>query len=196
MVGGTKMSFFDDIFDEKIDDTHMDLVNKKFFKENTLFFDENVRQEGIGTLCKQILSIARDNNKPITIYLNTDGGDVYEFFRLYDVIQSISNKVHIIGQARLFSAGAWIVACAATGNRFCYPNSSFMLHQVSSVAIGKLTDIQNDFEETKRLQDNLISLLKKHTKLSDKDFEQLMHKDFYFDAKTAKKLGVVDKILK
>lgn len=186
---------WDLIFETDDEDSINDKVEKTFLRENRIFYDTDVSQTSIGNLCKKILAISKRNYKDIYLHINSDGGDVYEFLRLYDTIHSIPNKVHIIGEGRLFSAGALIVACCATGKRYCHKHSSFMLHEISSGAIGKLHEMRNNIDEANRLQTILISLLKKKTKLKNIDYERLTHKDYYFDTKTAKKLGIVDKVL-
>lgn len=186
--------WFDSLFAKDSDDL-MDILRKKEFKDRVVSLNEGVDSDSIGDLITKLRILDDVEVKDIILRVNSNGGEVYEFLRLYDCIQKLQSKVHIINEGKAFSAGSWIVGCAATGKRYANANSTFMLHQVSSWAMGKCDELINEVEEVKRLQDILKGMLKKHTKMKKKHFQYLKEKDWYFDAKEAKKVGIIDVIL-
>lgn len=170
-------------------------INRSFHNLQVIFFSEDVDQESVAKLMKKIIYYATQGNKDIFIYIDSNGGSVYDILGLYDLCHSIKNKIHIFVQSRAFSAGAFIAACCATGERRCGKNSSFMIHEVSSMAWGKLSDLTIDTKETKRLNDRLIKLLVKHTNLSKEEVKTMTKKDTYFTSKDALKWGFVDQVI-
>lgn len=73
-----------------------------------------------------------------------------------------------------------------------------MYHQVSSGAWGKLKDMQEDIEETKRLQQMIEQMTIKKTNISLETLKDNFEKkrDWYMDAETALRNGCIDSIIK
>lgn len=193
------MSDFDDIFDSllngKEDSDAEEVIDKVLLAKNTIFLEGDVDEETINIVIRRLLFLSTKNKKPITLRLCTDGGSCYDSVRLYDAIRQIKNPVNVVASGRVFSAGVFILAACATGIRSATKNTSFMSHEVSSGSYGKFSDLKIDLAETERIQKLMNQLIAKHTKMTLTDVEKLDSKDNYFDAKKAKKLGIIDKIL-
>jgi len=174
-----------------------DLENKveiSLFKKRELRLSEDVDDETITRIIKYARVLDKHNKKPITLYLNTNGGCAYNILRLYDSFSRLKSPIHTIVEGKAFSAGAFIAGIIGN-KRSAYKNSSFMMHEVSSASYGKLSDAEVEVGETKRLQGIIFALLKQKTKMTPKDFYKFKNQDWYFDAKTAKKIGLIDEIL-
>lgn len=169
-----------------------DLVEKKLYDFNVVLFNDDVGQEEVGALIQRMRWISMNNSSDIHLYITTNGGCVYSFLKLYDFIRTIKNKVHVHSEGHVFSAGAFIASCCATGNRTATKNTTFMIHQISSWAIGKTDELKDDAEETDRLQKLIYRLLIKHTNLTKELLIEIGRKDYYFTANKAKTLGFVD----
>jgi ATP-dependent Clp protease protease subunit len=192
----TEFVSLDDIFKNMKEDTDVeDIIDKNHLQDRTIFLEGDIDEETINIVIRRLLFLSKHSKKDITIRLCTDGGDCYESVRLYDAIRGIKNKVHIIASGRVFSAGVFILATCCTGVRTTTKNTSFMSHEVSSWSDGKLSDMKIGLKEIERIQNVMNSLMAKHTNLTVKDVEALDVKDNYFDAKKAKKLGIVDRIV-
>jgi ATP-dependent Clp protease protease subunit len=81
--------------------------------------------------------------------------------------------------------------------RFAYKHATPLYHQVSSGSSGKVKDMEEKLEESKRLQGLLEKLTLEKTKISAKKLERVYKtkKDWYMTAKEALKLGVIDEIV-
>jgi len=173
----------------------VEIIDKSLLKKNTIFLEGDVDEDSINDVIRRLLYISQNNKKPITIRLCTDGGDCYESIRLYDAVRRIKNKVNIVACGRVFSAGVFILACCATGTRAATRYTSFMTHEVSGWSIGKFSDMKVNLKETERVQKVMNSLIAKHSKLSLKEVKAMDVKDNYFDARLAKKIGIIDKVI-
>lgn len=172
---------------------------------------DQVDQKSINALAKDIIDINEDdayiaklaevnnmtyNPKPIKMYIDSFGGSVYQCMGLIGVISKSQVPVHTIVTGAAMSA-AFIIAISGH-KRFCYNTSTYMYHQISSWNWGKLKDIEEDLEESKRLQVALEEHTLKCTKITketlDKNYKG--KKDWYMTAKQALKFGVVDEVIK
>ena len=143
-----------------------------------------------------ILSQRTEENAtdPITIVINSDGGDVYEALGIIDYIQSQPIKYNIIARGRAMSAAALILACG-TGTRCASKHTHIMIHELSAGNQGSATDIKLTAAHIDQLDDILYTLLGENTP-NKKDFWQNMaRRDLFITAERAKELGVIDEII-
>jgi len=79
----------------------------------------------------RILTLAEECSKPIQIYVNSPGGHVESGDTIHDIIKFVRSSVpiYMIGTGWVASAGALIYAAAEKTQRFCLPNTRFLLHQ-------------------------------------------------------------------
>jgi len=75
--------------------------------------------------------------------------------------------------------------------------STPLYHQVSSGAAGKVKDMEEKVEESKRLQKLIEKYTIKKTSIEKKKLKKVFQRkiDWFMTAKEAKDLGVVDEIL-
>ncbi len=180
------------------DDTTTEKVTiseRKLLEKRMLFLKGTIDEESMGKVLKDLHHLDQVSSEDISIYLNTNGGEIYEVFSLHDTIRALRSNVHIIVQGKAFSAGALISALCATGKRQAYPNTTFMMHDISSVTLGKISDMEIDVDEGKRLKKRLIKMLLYRTKIKREELETMFTKDTYFDAKKALSYGIIDEII-
>ncbi len=84
---------------------------------------------------------ASQKDSPITVLINSDGGDVYEALGIIDYIKSLPVKVNMIARGRAMSAAALMLACT-TGTRAASRMTSIMVHEISTANQGKASDIE------------------------------------------------------
>jgi ATP-dependent Clp protease protease subunit len=180
-------------------------------KKRDLFFNKQVDQNSIGDLTQKIIEINQDdehlkkvysiynlkyNPDPIKIYIDSYGGQVYQCFGLLSVIERSETPIHTIVTGCAMSAGFMILISGH--KRFAHKLSTPLYHQVSSGAIGTVKEMEEKIEESKRLQDQLESIVKEKTDISKKKLKEIFDtkKDWYMTSEEALELKVVDEILK
>ena len=139
--------------------------------------DKEIDETNIGTLslfgldCQAI-------HPPITIYLNTYGGFIYEMFSIYDEIKSLTKdyEVNIVCTGKIMSAGTIIMLAVDLNHRFAYPNTTFMYHTLSGGSIGKMKDMEEDIEESKRLHKMMWSIYKDATEIPSDKLDEIQEK--------------------
>jgi ATP-dependent Clp protease protease subunit len=179
-------------------------------KSRNLFLAQQVNQDSINKISQAIIEINEDDAelisicklhdlvytpKPIKLYIDSYGGAVYQCFGLLGIMRESKTPIHTIVTGCAMSCGFLI---SVSGHkRFGYPKATYMYHQVSSAAWGKLKDIEEDVIETKRLQKMIEDITIENTKITEKKLEKVYKtkKDWFIDSDDALKLKVIDEII-
>ena len=175
-------------------------LESKLLQNNIIFITDVFTSETVSTIQAELFYLTskmtpeESQSNPITIYINSPGGEVYCLLGLYDVIQLFIKQGYIIKTINIgiaASAAAIILLSGSKGFRHCLPNSTVMLHQPSSGTIGTVTDMEIDLEESKRLKQALNEIVKKH---ASEELIPLMERDAYLSPEEAIKYGIIDSI--
>ena len=134
---------------------------------------------------------------PITIILDSDGGDVNLGFSFYDEVLLCNNTVTINVSGVAMSMGSVILQAA--DKRIINKNSKIMIHRGSLEVEGHFNDVKRAVAENddmdKRCMDiylEKIQEVKPNFKRSQ--LQKMMDFDTYISAQEALELGLVDEI--
>jgi ATP-dependent Clp protease protease subunit len=155
-----------------------------------------------GTLYDLVLRVRaimhmRDESKkndPVTIVINSDGGDVYEALGMIDFIQSLNVKVNTICRGRAMSAAA-LLLCAGTGVRAASKHSTIMFHELSTGLYGKSSDMKANARHMEKLEDILLTIMTDNSNKDKKFWSDATIKDYYLTPDDAVNHGVIDKVI-
>jgi len=185
-------------------------VNLELPKERNLYLQKQVDQASMGDLTQKIIEINEDDArlkklydvygieykpKPIKIYIDSYGGQIYQCFGLLGVMEKSKTPVHTIVTGCAMSCGFMILISGH--KRFAYKLSTPLYHQVSTTKSGTLKEIEEEIIETKRLQETIEEITLERTKITKKKLKEIYDGkvDWFMSAKEAVELGVVDEIL-
>lgn len=135
--------------------------------------------------------------KTFNILLNTPGGDVIETLGLIDFMKSQEKqgiKYNIIVRGAAMSAGALLLACG-TGTRMASKHSKIMVHQLSTIVVGKLSDVKSNAKFSEELESDCNQLMAESTKKDKEYWENISSNDYFISAQQALELGIIDKII-
>jgi ATP-dependent protease ClpP protease subunit len=134
----------------------------------------------------------------ITLVFDSYGGVIYNGLSLISRMEQLIEQGYNIITEVTGVAMSMGSALSVSGNvRKAYRHCTIMFHQPSSATWGKLQDQIEDIAETQRLWDLMKKIIMKNTLITDEMLEDIKsHKrDWYMDAETALKLGVIHEIL-
>ena len=175
-------------------------LQSKLLQNNNIFLTEEVNEESIATIQAELFYLAskmspeESKNDPITIYINSPGGEVYSCLGLYDVMQLFINQGYVIRTINIglaASAAAVILLAGSKGYRYCLPHSTVMLHQPSSGTYGTITDMKIAVEEGDRLKKLLNDIVIQH---AGEQVVELMERDAWISPDEALKFNLIDEI--
>jgi ATP-dependent protease ClpP protease subunit len=95
------------------------------------------------------------------------------------------------------SAGVLILAAGTKGSRKIGKNCRVMIHSVRADQWGAIHNLENEFEETKWLQEQHINSLVEETDMSKRFLKKLLDRkvNVYLTAKEAVEYGIADIIV-
>jgi ATP-dependent Clp protease protease subunit len=164
-----------------------------YLPTSTYFIDGEVTSRMAGDLSKA-LHILEAVGEPITIHINTPGGDMGAGLAMYDRIRACKPKVTIIGEGEVMSMGACVLQAA--DHRLLSPNATVLIHTgCTSTGMGLPEDTLRIATAYKKTSDTVYSILAHHMKLSRKDMLEKFRYDTFLTARQAVKLGLADGII-
>jgi len=143
-----------------------------------------------------LLLESESKEKPVSLYINSPGGEVDSGMAIYDTMQFIDAPVQTTAIGSVSSIAALILCGGLPGERRALPNSRMMIHQPSGGAIGPASDIAIHAKEMLRVRARLNELFAEHTGQELKYIEDLMERDHWMTAEEAKELGLIDVVLR
>jgi len=170
-------------------------LQSKLFEENIVVIEGAITEESIAMVKYQLLYLnSKEDCKEIRIYINTHGGDVNAGLAIIDIINIINKPIHVYCMGSAMSMG-FMILISATGKRKMLPNSTLMIHSISTTHQGTIHEIQLQNEVSNRLQGIMEKKILEKTKIPKEKLENMLSKDTYIYADEAIELGIVDEIL-
>lgn len=132
---------------------------------------------------------------PITLYINSRGGSVYEGLAVVSAIQQSRTPVVTVAQG--IAASMAFVILVAGHARYAYAHTTLMVHSIASGVYGKLQDHFDNAVELDRLQEVLDGIIIARSKVTKRLLDTLHDRkqDWYVGSEEAKALGFIDEIL-
>jgi len=170
----------------------------RLMKERVIFFSGAVEENMCNVAIAQLLFLEAENPEaPISMYIKSPGGSVYDGMGVYDVMQYIKSPVHTYVTGWAASMGSFIAQAGEPGHRYLLPRSVTMIHQPSSGTRGKVSDMEIDLMESLRIKKEMTELYVKHNSRGTtyEQFVDLLDRDRWLTAQQALDLGLADHIV-
>ena len=160
----------------------------------------DIEKDTARSVIEKLRELASANKKPITMYVNSAGGNVTDGLALHDVVRhmvSTGIQVTIIVQGMAYSMGSVVLQAASPGRRLAYPHSWIMIHEPAKWAGWQSTTAAaQHLDRLKQMQSQIYRIMADR---SGKPLRQIIRDtkrvDFYLDAWKAKEYGLIDQVL-
>lgn len=170
-------------------------VQQALFKARTVLIFGDVDMKMAERICAQLLAYAAEGSDPIRVVINSPGGHVESGDTIHDVIRFVGAPVKMIGTGWVASAGAHIYLGARKENRFCLPNTRFLLHQPMGGVRGPASDISIEAEEIIKMRERINRIIARETGQSYEKVVADTDRNFWMSAEQAKAYGLVSRII-
>ncbi len=171
-------------------------IYSRLLKERIIFIGGPIDDNLANIVMAQLLFLeSEDLKEDISLYINSPGGSVTAGLAVYDTMQYVKSDISTICMGMAASMGAFLLAGGKKGKRYILPNAKVLLHQVMGGFEGQATDIKIQAEEVLRVTKQINEILSKHTGQPLKKIEKDTDRDFFMNAREAKKYGVVDRVI-
>jgi ATP-dependent Clp protease protease subunit len=176
-------------------DQPMPPVAQALFKSRTVLIFGEIDMKVAERVTGQLLAYAAEGPDDIRVIINSPGGHVESGDTIHDVIRFCGPRVKMIGTGWVASAGAHIFLGAEKQNRFCLPNTRFLLHQPMGGVHGPASDISIEAEEILKMRERINRIIARETGQS---YERVVHdtdRNFWIGAEDAVAYGLVTKVV-
>ena len=171
-------------------------IFSRLLKDRIIFLGTPINDQVANTIIAQLSHLeSEDQEKEISIYINSPGGVITSGLAIYDTMQYIRAPVSTICLGQAASMGAFLLSSGAKGRRFALPNARIMVHQPLGGAQGQASDIQIQAQEIQRLKDKLNGILADQTGQNLEKIAQDTDRDRYMTAEEAKEYGLIDEVM-
>ena len=165
-------------------------------RNRIIFLGTPINDQVANVIVAQLLYLSsEDPESPISMYINSPGGQVYSGLAIYDTMQMIPNPISTVAVGVTASFGTVLLTAGTKGQRYALPNATIHMHQVLGGVQGQASDIEIHARETLRLKDLLTTMLSKHTGQSVERIDRDTNRDFFLDANGAVEYGLVDQVM-
>ena len=139
----------------------------------------------------------RDHGTPITVIFNSPGGSVLDGLALFDYLRQLRSAGHhvtTVALGRAASMGA--VLLQAGDHRVIGENAFLLVHEVSHLSAGKVSEMEDNVEFTRRLQKRLLAILSSRSAMTEAQIaRRWARKEWWLDAAEAVELGLADAVI-
>ncbi|NTV53571.1 MAG: ATP-dependent Clp protease proteolytic subunit [Candidatus Firestonebacteria bacterium] len=170
-------------------------IYSRLLKERIIFLGTPINDDVSNLIVAQLLFLEGEEQKEISMYINSPGGVVSSGLAIYDTMQFIKSPVSTLCVGMAASMASVLLAAGTPGKRFALPNARVMMHQGSAGFSGAMPDIDIQAKEIMRVREIMNQILAKHTHQPVERIIKDTDRDFYLSAEEAKTYGVIDEVM-
>lgn len=185
---------------ELVDAVREQLRHERNERLRDVYLIGDIEKDVARSCIERLRELAADSPRPITLYINSAGGNVTDGLAIHDSVRYLVNsgiEVTIIVQGMAYSMGSVVLQAASEGRRLAFPHSWIMIHEPAKWAGWQSTTAAaQHLERLKQMQDQIYRILSSR---SGKPLRQIIRDtkrtDFYLDAERAQAYGLIDAIV-
>lgn len=172
-----------------------DIFSEKFLKTRQILLSGEINKELADKIIRQLLILEADNNKNITMYIDSPGGDVDAGYAIFDMIRFIKAPVTLVGMGLIASAATLVLLAVPKERRIGLPNSHYLIHQPMSGMKGVATEIEIHAQEMAKTREKIDKLIAAETGQDLAQVSKDTDRDYWLNAEEALKYGLISKIV-
>ena len=185
--------------DDKKDDEEKGVSGGKagelFFKSRSVLITGEINDKLAARVTTQLIALAEDSDDPINVYISSPGGHVESGDMVHDMIKFIRPEVRCIGSGWVASAGALIFVGAKKENRFCLPNTRFLLHEPRGGIGGTASDMQIQAEQIRIMRERFHHIFAEATGQKPEKIAADTERDFWLNTDEALEYGLLGRVI-
>jgi ATP-dependent Clp protease protease subunit len=185
---------------ELIDAVRAQLRREQGDRLRDVYLIGDIEKDTARSTIERLRELAADNSRPITLFINSAGGNVTDGLAIHDAVRHLITRgieVTVIVQGMAYSMGSIVLQAASPGRRLAFPHSWIMIHEPAKWAGWQSTTAAaQHLERLKQMQDQIYRILSSR---SGKPLRQIIRDtkrtDFYLDAQKALEYGLIDSVV-
>lgn len=171
-------------------------VSDSTSEERTLYLNGPIAEEtwwGDEVTPKLFKDELTAGSGPITVWINSPGGDVFAAAQIYNMLMDYTGSVTV--KIDGIAASAASVIAMAGGEVFVSPVSMLMIHNPATIAIGDSEEMLKAKALLDEVKESIINAYELKTGLSRAKLSHFMDNETWMNANKAIELGFADKVM-
>lgn len=155
-----------------------------------------VDSESVAVIIRGILYLQKvDAAAPITLFINSPGGEVSSGLALYDVMQAVSCPIRTVCLGLAASMAALLFIAGNT--RDMLPHSRVMVHDplISGGVGGSALSVKARADDLMRIRDITAQVIAQHSGMDLEQVFEITARDTYFEAEDAVAAHLADRVI-
>ena len=174
-------------------------ANHRDFDHGVFRFDTGVDENSVGRMISHMSLYSRLHpGTDIEIIFNSPGGNVFHGMALFDFIGELRAKGHhVTTHTRGMAASMAGILLQAGDTRVMGREAHILIHEISTLGLGKVSEIADEVEFMKRIQKRIIDIFVKRSGgkiTADKIRRNWTKTDWWLSSDEALALGLVDEV--
>jgi ATP-dependent Clp protease protease subunit len=170
-------------------------ISERLFDSRTILIHGEITPKVTEEVTAKLLAMSSASNDDITIFIHSEGGHVESSDAIHDMIGFIRPRVKIVGTGWVASGGAHVYLSVPKKDRFCLPNTRFMLHQPLGGVAGQATDVRIEATELLKARERLNRIIAEQTGQPIERVAKDTDRNFWMSAEEARDYGLAGKII-
>jgi ATP-dependent Clp protease protease subunit len=171
-----------------------DALAERFLKTRTILLTGEIDKELGERLIRQLLLLESLSADPITILIDSPGGDVDAGFAIFDMIRFVKAPVRIVGMGLVASAAALVLLAVPRESRLGLPNSHYLIHQPLSGIRGVATEIEIHARELEKTRERINRIIAEETGQTMERVQKDTDRDYWMSADEAMTYGLISRV--
>ncbi|HOX49725.1 MAG TPA: ATP-dependent Clp protease proteolytic subunit [Spirochaetales bacterium] len=171
-----------------------DALAERFLKTRTILLTGEIDKDQGERVIRQLLLLESLSDEPITLFIDSPGGDVDAGYAIFDMIRFVKAPVRIVGMGLVASAAALVLLAVPKERRLALPNSHYLIHQPLSGIRGVATEIEIHARELEKTRERINKVIAEETGQPLERVEKDTDRDYWMSAEEALAYGLVSKI--
>jgi len=172
-------------------DYHLDVENRNIYIGSD--DDDELTAEIAEMAIKSFTILNSVSKDPITVTMNSPGGDYYHGMAVYDAIRNSPCRVTITAYGYCMSMGSIIFQAADI--RIMAPHAIMMIHDGQESFWGTPKELVAYADHSKKVEQTVHKIYLERTGMLKKEFLEMYRNTKYFTAQEAVKYGFADKVM-
>jgi ATP-dependent Clp protease protease subunit len=174
-------------------------VFKERLKKREIWLNGNIDDSLVERLYANLIDFeAQNNSLPITVVINSNGGNFFESIVATDIMGTLNCPVKTVALANANSGG--FILFMGGQERIIHDNTCLMMHSIGFGAVDKVPDIQERLDYINQSQEKMAKFFSIQTGgITTPDYWKALFKsgkDKWFSVDEAIKLGIAHRVVK
>ncbi len=170
-------------------------VSERLFESRTILIHGEITSRVAREVTAQLLALSAASDDDITVFVHSEGGHVEAGDSIHDMMNFVKPRVIMIGTGWVASAGVYIYLAVPKKDRYCLPNTRFLIHQPMGGAGGAASDIQIEAEEILKARERLNQTIANQTGQPLEKVSKDTDRNHWMSPEEAKDYGIVGTII-